>query len=121
MYYEETTPNHVVSVLGSDYYIYRNVPRSIDSYLEDGDGYCDKTIKRIVTVGRSDGDDLSDWTVYEKSLLRHELIHAFLYESGLDGSTNWDNNGCDHPEQMVEWLAIQAPKIFKVFQQVDAL
>ena len=62
-----------------------------------------------------------DFEVYEKTNLRHELIHAFLFESGLDGNSIWGNGDNDHPEQVVEWLALQFPKILKVFKECKAL
>ena len=52
---------------------------------------------------------------YKNSVKRHELIHAFLYESGLD-ACSWANN-----EEMVDWIAIQFPKLFKAFQEVGCL
>lgn len=56
----------------------------------------------------------------EKIIIRHELIHAFLFESGLMQNTNecdaWATN-----EEMVDWYAIQSPKIFKVFKELDIL
>lgn len=57
---------------------------------------------------------------YAKSCLRHEIIHAFLNESGLKDSTSssdiWSRN-----EEMVDWLAIQFPKIAKVYEQLGIL
>ena len=47
-------------------------------------------------------------------------MHAFLYESGLDGqSCNvdcWAKN-----EEMIDWFALQSKKIFKAFKKVGAL
>jgi len=55
-----------------------------------------------------------------KQVLRHEIIHAFLYESGLYGSSlssdRWALN-----EEMVDWLAIQFPKILKAFEDVGCI
>ncbi|MGL5549337.1 MAG: hypothetical protein ACRC17_05685 [Culicoidibacterales bacterium] len=47
----------------------------------------------------------------KKETVRHEVIHAFLSESGLrDSSTNaWAVN-----EEMVDWFAIQWHKIHEV-------
>lgn len=53
---------------------------------------------------------------FEKKVLRHEVIHAFLGESGLRNNSYWAEN-----EEMVDWLAIQAPKIFKTFQELGIL
>ena len=55
---------------------------------------------------------------FKKSVLRHEIVHAFLFESGLDMQSgeceSWANN-----ETMVDWFAIQYPKIQKVFQELS--
>ena len=47
---------------------------------------------------------------------RHEIIHAFLFESGLAENSYWAQN-----EEMVDFFAIQAPKLFKAFKAADAL
>ena len=45
-------------------------------------------------------------------MIRHEIIHAFLYESGMkecsSATQSWVEN-----EEMVDWFAIQIPKIVK--------
>lgn len=46
-------------------------------------------------------------------VVRHEIMHAFFVESGLE-------DYCAN-EQLVNWFAIQSPKIFKVFQELDIL
>jgi len=59
-------------------------------------------------------------TKSKNAVVRHEIIHAYLYESGLDSSSNeidsWARN-----EEMVDWFAIQSPKIFKTFEKVGVL
>ena len=50
---------------------------------------------------------------YEKKVIRHEIVHAFFHESGL-------NDYC-HDEQLVDWLALQIPKIKKAMESVDCL
>ena len=51
---------------------------------------------------------------YKKVVIRHELIHAFLFESGLDAAS-WAMN-----EEMVDWFALQAPKLMKAFEEAGA-
>lgn len=53
--------------------------------------------------------------------LRHEIVHAFLDESGLrdnafayDGS--WSRN-----EEMVDWIALQGPKIYAAWMAAKAI
>ncbi len=66
-----------------------------------------------------DHSDLSlfdNLEVYDKQTLRHEIIHAFFAESGLHSDSDYAEN-----EELVDWIAIQFPKMLKVFQEVDAL
>ncbi len=119
--YEETQPTFTLDVLGTTYAVYMDVSMRDDEYLKECDGYCDKTAKRIVVSGPDGDNQLADWAVYEKTNLRHEIIHAFLFESGLDGNSYWHNGRDDHPEQMVQWMALQFPKMLKAFQLARAL
>ena len=56
--------------------------------------------------------------VLYKKTLRHELVHAFLYESGLFNNTNsdWAKN-----EEVVDWIAIQFEKMLKVFIELQCI
>ncbi len=47
---------------------------------------------------------------------RHEIIHAFLFESGLAENSEWAQN-----EEMVDFFAIQFPKLMEVFKNADAI
>lgn len=120
-YYRETRPTYTVSVLGTDYAVYTDVPTSEDEQLETLGGYCDKTTHRVVVGGEDEEANLGDFSQYAKQCLRHELIHAFLFESGLGVDSVWHVAGQEHPEQLVDWLARQFPKILKAFQEVNAL
>lgn len=51
--------------------------------------------------------------LFKETTIRHELIHAFLYESGLHGSA-WSDN-----EDMIDWFANQMPKIEIVEESID--
>ena len=60
----------------------------------------------------------SEATDYERALRfnevgRHEILHAFFDESGLEGYSE--------DEQLINWLAVQSPKIFKIFAELDLL
>lgn len=120
-YYDEHAPTCTVSVLGTEYSLFLDVPESKDPILETCSGYCDKTVKRIVVIDKGADTNLADWLVYRKTVMRHEIIHAFLFESGIGGDCKWDFPGDEHPEHMVEWIAMQFPKILLAFQTVGAL
>ena len=57
----------------------------------------------------------------QKQTIRHEIVHAFFDESGLMDSSSivdcpWSKN-----EEMVDWIANQGMKIYKAWQEADAL
>lgn len=106
-----------VNVLGTEYTIYER-SKTEDSILNNCDGYCDKTTKKIV-ITTSEDSDLGDFEVYRKKVLRHEIIHAFLIESGLQ--ENWEHKEYGHDETYVDWIAVQFPKLQKAFEEAGAL
>ena len=102
------------NILGTEYKI------MFVSTLKDRGGETDfytKTIKISEFEDAPELDLTSDKQELQKHILRHELTHAFLYESGLNANSNgieaWANN-----EEMVDWVAIQMPKIMAVYEKV---
>lgn len=84
-----------------------------DKNLADCDGYCDKTVRLIVVCKKQDECTLADFEVYRKKVLRHEIIHAFLFESGLHESFT-PHGG--HDETTIDWIAAQYPKLKRAFK-----
>lgn len=104
------------NILGT-YYTIQERPRKEDKFLENADGYCDKTAKKIVIITKDDDNQLEDFEVYRKGILRHEVLHAFLFESGLHENMTHPQYG--HDEEMLDWFAKQYPKIKKVYQKLE--
>lgn len=110
-----------VNVLGTKYRIIEKLD-GIDPKLKENDGYCDTSIKEIVLlIHPDDVMNKGDMRQVRKSILRHEIIHAFLYESGLEVSACTLDDSWATNEEMVDWIALQFPKIFKAFKRVGAL
>lgn len=114
-----------INILGSVYNIIVNKFQDDPLLQEDGaEGYCNPELKEIVICdmntypGFSKNPKAAELNM--KDTLRHEIIHAFLYESGLytcaGGTQCWALN-----EEMVDWLALQAPKIFKAFKEANII
>lgn len=120
-YYEKTQPTCMVSILGTEYSVYLYVSERDDVILKEADGYTDKTSHKIVIADKNVESDLDDYAAHTKNVLRHEIIHAFLFESGLGSCAIWHTDDQEHPEQLVDWMAAQFPKILKAFQTVGAL
>ena len=119
-----------VNVLGTIYQIEIR-KASEDLYMKDHEtsvAYCDTDEKLIVL------SDFTEEAIYGeqhmtpkaidyrwKNTLRHEIVHAFLMESGLDDdampcSISWSDN-----EEMVDWFAIQGPKIMQAWKECGCL
>lgn len=107
-----------IDVLGTKYTVSFKSEQE-DPELEQCDGYCDKTTKEIVVKKQSKHSNLGNYEEYQKKVLRHELIHAFLFESGLHENFRKDEFG--HDETTVDWIAVQFPKLLKAFKDAKAL
>lgn len=115
-----------VNILGTEYTIETHKV-SEDDILKDNQwsGYCGEESKEIVVADMSEKPyfalNEAEQEIYRKKTLRHEITHAFLNESGLQSSANGYGESWARNEEMVDWFAIQSPKIFKVFQELDIL
>ena len=107
-----------VNILGTEYTI-EECSVEEDTLLNDMDGYCDKTSKRIVISKPSPDSSLGDFDVYRKKIMRHEITHAFLFESGLWECVEHEKYG--HDEMMIDWIAVQFPKMQKAFEEAGCL
>lgn len=107
--------NTQINVLGTFYKIeYRNSNNDIS--LKDVDGYCDYT-SRLIVIKANNNNELGDFERSQKKALRHEIIHAFLAESGLQSNFQHCNE-FGHDETMIDWFAIQFPKILKIYKEL---
>ena len=90
-----------------------------DPLLKDCDGYTDWTTKEIV-IEREIGGGLHNIESYVKKVKRHEIVHAFLLECGLDecsgGTDAWASN-----EVMVDWIARIGPRIYETWKAAGVI
>ena len=115
-----------LNVLGTEYTV-ETKGYTEDEYFKRADcsGYCSQSMKEIVLCKM---DTYPGWeyetqevkSMEEKRTLRHEIVHAFFNESGLSTNSNtieaWARN-----EEMVDWFALQGPKIYKAWKEAGAL
>lgn len=116
-----------INILGTKY---RIVTRKIseDETLKKNNwaGYCGEEEKIIVVADVSEDQYFSGMTKneresYRKKTLRHEITHAFLNESGLSSNASTPAGGWARHEEMIDWIAIQFPKMHKAFKKAGAL
>lgn len=115
-----TVGTQKTKILGTEWTI-EFKERIEDSLLEGYDGYTDHTTKKIVICKADKDVTTKNHEAYYRETMRHEIIHAFLYESGLDTSSNNHYGAWATNEEMVDWIAIQFPKIADVFLQLGIL
>ena len=117
----------IVSVLGTDYEIIRKKYDEDPEFKERSiDGYCDGLLHQIVvcdmqTYPGMENEPAEVCQLSENATLRHEIVHAFFNESGLKDcafavESPWAKN-----EEMVDWIALQGPKIYAAWQSVSAI
>jgi len=110
-----------VNILGTDYSIVFVKADSQKKTEKAADGYIDPTTKEIyIGIFKPDAKSCKDLDSYQRRIMRHEIIHAFLFECGLWTSSNSVNSWATN-EEMVDWFAIQHNKIHKAFEKAGAL
>lgn len=107
-----------VNILGTEYTV-KFMSEKEDYRLEEMDGYTDFYSKLIVVENSRTGT-IHNINEYHRKVLRHEIVHAFLYESGLATSSHGNGSFADD-EEIVDWIAIQGRKIHKAWESVYAI
>ena len=111
-----------VNILGTNYKIIFK-SESEEIRLKENWGFTDYHTKEIYIH-----DDIEKETVtscknlkdFKNKVIRHEILHAFLYESGLRENTNHSDAWAEN-EEMVDWFAIQFSKILKVYKELNII
>ena len=103
----------VINILGTDYEILFQTEKE-NPKMEGNDGICEPYSHKIILdvsnqYNKFNVDNIED---YFAKVLRHEIIHAFFFEAGLE------SYGKD--EMLVEVLAKLLPKIVKAMRTFDS-
>lgn len=102
-----------VNILGEIYDVqYRNRGKRFEAYHCDGFTSWDEKKIRVLNTY---------CPTYDKKNFRHEILHAFLFQSGLHNNTQVKRENQIHDEQMVDWCAIHFPALYKVFKELEVL
>lgn len=106
-----------IKVLGTEYEIIKDASEKEYPQLKKCDGFTDFSVKKIVVAEfEKDENSVDDLEWYKKKVLRHELVHAFIHESGLAENCEWARN-----EELTDWIAIQFEKILGVFIELQCI
>lgn len=102
-----------VNILGTEYQVIINKD-SNNPKMKNRAGYIEAYSKEIFLKDiEVDEDTYKNIEEFQKKVLRHEMMHAFFHEAGLEHYYEDEN--------LVDWLALQIPKIIKAMNEVDCL
>lgn len=105
-----------INILGSMWEV-RLRKEQEDKRLKDCSGLTDWTSRVIVVLDGRDGSNLGKPGVYMLKVLRHEIVHAYLFESGL--GDDWTHADMGQEETVVDWIAFQLPKMSRTVAEAE--
>lgn len=101
------------TILGTEYTLVEQSEEE-NPKLREANGLCEWYSKRIILNKIEETDEtFENLDGLRRKIARHELIHAFFAESGLRTHCTYAES-----EELVDWIAIQFPKIAKVFKEL---
>jgi hypothetical protein len=107
-----------LNILGVEYEIIKSNDNNYPK-LKNADGYTETQTKKIIIKNTFENDLMNIEgleTLYVNKVLRHEITHAFMFESGLDCNSEWGRD-----ETLIDWIAIQIPKICKAMSESNCI
>lgn len=116
-----------VDILGTKYcIIVKPYDENSTFSTSDAIGYCNTITKKIFLC------DLDTHPLFEGEgkkynlglinvTLRHEIVHAFLYESGLFCNAMRTDGPWPECEEIVDWIALQGEKIYVAWKAAGAV
>lgn len=105
-----------IRILGATWKV-RIQEEADEKRLAECSGFTDWTDKLIVVYdGRKIGN-LGNPEKFMAKVLRHEIVHAFMYECGL--GDDWEHAERGHDETVVDWIAVQLPRLYAVSESAE--
>lgn len=108
-------------ILGTEWTVEYSSLKEDNRLDETIGGYCDNSDKLIVVRRFEEGEyDIKNINSNEKHNLKHEIVHAYLCECGLEENSSYSHAWAVN-EEMVDWIAHQCHKIEKTYNEVCQL
>ena len=104
-----------VTILGAVWTV-RSATETEEPRLEGVNGFTDWTTRTICLEKNTQGN-IGSMETYMKKVIRHELIHAFMFESGLGDS--FEHKDFGQEETIVDWFAFQMGNILNVVMDIQ--
>lgn len=117
----------IVNILGTEYRLIIKKYDQEEAFSRRSiDGFCDGYTKEIVVCDMTtykgwEHESEETCAIAQMETIRHEIVHAFLNESGLCDNSNLIDGPWAKNEEMVDWIARQIEKIYKACSEADAI
>lgn len=116
------TEQKKVLILGSEWTI---IFKDEDPAFEKSKGYTDEILRTIVIENEKVSDNPMDYNLQAQYLdkqrvMRHEVVHAYLFEAGL-GESSCGVDAWAVNEEMVDWFARMGQRIMKTWEEIGAV
>jgi len=107
-----------INIFGQPYTVRIGKRNEMPPCLKDRSGYADRSIHEIgiwEIRNSTQHNDMQDLAAKMKETLRHEIVHAALFESGL-----LDNRSYEH-EEIADWLSIKAHALHEIMADAERM
>ena len=101
-----------IDILGSEWTVYVK-QESEDNRLKDCAGFTDWTVREIIIRDCREDGNLKNLEAFMMKVLKHEIVHAYMCESGL--GDDWEHKSFGQEETVVDWIAFQMMKIVSTY------
>lgn len=91
-----------IVILGIDWKV-KVLDAKEDNRLKDCMGFTDWSRREVVISRPPENTTLGDPYTMVRKVLRHEIVHAFMFESGL--GDDWKHDEYGQEETVVDWIA----------------
>lgn len=111
-----------LNILGTEYK-FKIISENEEPRLKNNWGFTDYHTKEIYVrddIEKETEESCKNLKEFKNKVIRHEIVHAFLYESGLC-ENSYDIHAWATNEEMVDWFAMQSPKIFTLYKKLNIL
>ena len=99
-----------VNILGVEY----TIEYGSDIEAAGETDYSTKLIRITKRLDKEFEGSCEDIITLRNFIVRHEIIHAMMFEGGI-----WENNNDIHNEETVDWIALQYSKMNKIFTELE--
>lgn len=109
--------DRVVKILGQTWRV-KICSMETEPRLKTLSGFTDRTSHFIGIIDPDEKEcNLDNPVALVKEIMRHEVIHAYMFESGLGDS--WEHSQYGQDETIVDWIALQFDKMWVTIKDLE--